>query len=58
MFLIGSLSIVWTGDSDSTVTAALSAPIALQEMVLAVWLIVKGFDKAALARPSEVSALA
>jgi len=27
-------------------------------MVLAVWLIVKGFDKAALARPSEVSALA
>ena len=33
----------------TTVNLALSTPIAIQEMVLAVWLIVKGFSKPALA---------
>jgi hypothetical protein len=32
----------------STVQVALAAPIGLQEMVLAVWLIVKGFDRSVL----------
>jgi hypothetical protein len=33
----------------STFSTALNIPIGLQEMVLAVWLIVKGFDRSALA---------
>ena len=37
------------GDPNSTLANILFVPLALQEMVLAVWLIVKGFDAAALA---------
>jgi hypothetical protein len=44
LFVVASLSLVWTGDPDSTFSTALYAPMALQEMVLALWLIVKGFN--------------
>jgi hypothetical protein len=44
LFVVASLSLMWTGDPNSTISTALYAPMALQEMVLAVWLIAKGFD--------------
>jgi hypothetical protein len=43
LFLVASLSLLWTGDPNSTVSTVLYAPLALQEMVLALWLVVKGF---------------
>jgi hypothetical protein len=52
LFVVASLSLLWTGDPNSTLANLFFAPMALQEMVLAVWLIVKGFDAAALARGS------
>lgn len=48
LFLVASLSLLWTGNPNSTLANILFAPLALQELVLAVWLIVKGFDAAAL----------
>jgi Domain of unknown function (DUF4386) len=57
LFLVASLSLMWTGDPDSTFSTVLYAPMALQEMVLAVWLILKGFNATALAatpRANEV----
>jgi hypothetical protein len=53
LFLIASLSLLWTGDPNSGLANILFAPLALQEMVLAVWLIVKGFDAAALVSVSR-----
>jgi hypothetical protein len=58
LFLIASLSLLWTGDPNSTLATTLFAPMALQEMVLAVWLIVKGFDAAALASGSAIAEVA
>jgi hypothetical protein len=50
LFLVASLSLLWTDDPNSTVSTVLYAPMALQEMVLAVWLIVRGFNSAASMR--------
>jgi uncharacterized protein DUF4386 len=58
LFLIASLSLLWTGDPNSTLANVLFVPLALQEMVLAVWLIVKGFDAAALASGSGMTDVA
>ena len=55
LFLIASLSLLWTGDPNSTLANILFAPLALQEMVLAVWLIVKGFDAASLAAEPAIA---
>jgi Domain of unknown function (DUF4386) len=51
LFLVGSLSLLWTQDPNSTISTVLYAPMALQEMVLALWLILKGFNSTALATP-------
>ncbi len=48
LFVVASLSLLWTGDPNSALSTALYAPMAVQEMVMAVWLIVKGFDLGAL----------
>lgn len=50
LFVIASLSLLWTGNPNSTLANICFAPMGLQEMVLAVWLIVKGFDAAALVK--------
>ena len=55
LFIVASLSLLWTGDPNSTLANILFVPLALQEMVLAVWLIVKGFDAAALASGSAIA---
>jgi hypothetical protein len=50
LFLVASLSLLWTGDPNSTLSTVLYVPMAIQEMVFAVLLIIKGFDSAALSR--------
>jgi hypothetical protein len=45
----GALSLAGVLDSVSTVSSVLDAPLGLQEMVLAVWFIAKGFHPAAAA---------
>ena len=55
LFVVASLSLIWTGDPNSTLSTVLYVPMGVQEMVLAVWLIAKGFDAAALAsHPARV----
>lgn len=50
LFVVASLSLLWTGDTNSTLSTTLYAPMAIQEMVLALWLIGRGFDATALHR--------
>jgi hypothetical protein len=58
LFLIASLSLLWTGDPNSSLANILFVPLGVQEMVLAVWLIVKGFDADALASESAMAEVA
>jgi hypothetical protein len=55
LFVVASLSLLWTWDTNSTISTMLYLPMAVQEMVLAVWLIAKGFNPAAL-RTAAVTA--
>jgi hypothetical protein len=48
--LAASFSLAVTGDPNSTVSSIMYAPLALQEMVLAVWLLVRGFNPPKVAR--------
>jgi hypothetical protein len=50
--VLALVATVYTGFGFTTVNSVLMAPIGLQEMVLAVWLIVKGFN------PSSVRSIA
>lgn len=50
LFVVASLSLIWTGDPNSTFSTVLYVPMAVQEMVFAVWLIAKGFDSTAASR--------
>lgn len=52
LFVIASLSLLWTGDPNSALASALFVPLGVQEIVLAVWLSFKGFDTGALASGS------
>jgi hypothetical protein len=54
LMLIGGFSLVVTGDPNSTFSSVLYAPMGMQEMVLAVWLIARGFNPS-LGRELEVS---
>ena len=56
LFVVASLSLLWSGDPNSTLSTVLYVPMAVQEMVMAVWLIFKGFDAVVLDRRSAVSA--
>jgi len=49
-FITGCLILFGAQSSFSTVNTLMNLPIFLQEMVMAVWFIVKGFDSEALAR--------
>ena len=48
LFVVASLSLLWTGDPNSTLSTVLYIPMAIQEMVMALWLVFKGFNSAAL----------
>ena len=44
LMLAAGFSLAVTGDSNSTVSSIMYAPLGLQEMVLAVWLLARGFN--------------
>ncbi len=52
MLVAGLLPLLINEDPNSMLSTALNIPIALQEMVFAVWLIVKGFNSSAIASES------
>ena len=52
LMLAGGFSLAVTGDANSTVSSIMYAPLGLQEMVLAVWLILKGFNSPAVTSPA------
>ena len=52
----GLLAMFTVAESLSTILVVLQLPVALQEMVLAVWLIVKGFDSSTIASETAKSA--
>jgi hypothetical protein len=47
LFLVSGALLPFTHDHNSTISTVLYAPLAVQEMVLALWLIVRGFRPAA-----------
>jgi hypothetical protein len=51
MFLSGFLVMFESLNSDASMLNLLVVPLAVQEMVMAVWMIVKGFDDATDAEP-------
>jgi len=52
LFVVASLSLLWTGNPNSTVANLCFIPLGLQEMVIAAWLIVKGFSRPMIDKPS------
>ena len=52
MLVAGLLPLLINEDPNSMLSTALNIPIALQEMVFAVWLIVKGFNSSVIASES------
>ena len=53
MYFCAALQILFGGKPLSTIQIVLSSPLALGEMVLAIWLIVKGFSKSAIDKLSN-----
>jgi hypothetical protein len=56
LMLAAGFSLAVTGDPNSTFSSIMYAPLALQELVLAVWLIVKGFNSPAPTSPGAAPA--
>ena len=52
LFVAAGFLLLFGGDPNSTLSTLLYSPLGLQEMVLAVWLIVKGFNSSAIASAS------
>jgi hypothetical protein len=55
LFVVASLSLLWTGDPNSTLSTVLYVPMAIQEMVMALWLVFKGFNSEALEKAGTPS---
>lgn len=51
LMLAAGFSLAVTGDPNSTFSSIMYAPLAVQELVLAVWLIFKGFNSPAVTSP-------